>query len=226
MVINIDKLPPRHIFFYAIYTFIPLLCAFLLYSVFLSGAAHGIPDDFAVDNEQRVYLSYNTGVFVAVDCKFTNLLPPIRGGYTLSVTDDDLLTIADGTDVRIIDLSKSDLAAGRLERIELYSVPGNAPYTYGRERWQLDSQNDATYRFEGNPLYYEIYREDSCGISVFFAMPHSDYVWNLVAKSCFILFFFYIGAGLLFIKLYSKKHPEILGKRAVNPFSNTRKLSH
>lgn len=208
MVVNQPKIPPKYLFLFGVYTFIPVLVMVILISVFSGGKAHGIPYEFAVDNEQRIYMSFNSGLYVVENGRFTFLLPGYQDSYALSVSDDDMLTIADPLDIRVVNLAKSDLTSGHLEVVQKTRAPGNPLYEVGRENWKTDPQNGVTYRYEGNSHYYEILREDKDGSSVFFTMPHSDYVWNIVAKACSTLFFFYIGGGLLIILRYAKKHPE------------------
>ena len=208
MVVNQPKIPPKYLFLFGVFTFIPFLVMTILLSVFLSGTAHGVPDEFAVDNEQRIYLSFESGLYVEADGQFVFLLPEERYGYALSVSEDDMLTIADPVDIRIVDLATSDLAAGHMNVVQKTRAPDNALFDVGRENWETDPQNGVTYRCESDSFYYEILREDKDGSGVFFAMPHSDYVWNIVAKACFALFFVYIGGGMLIIFRYTKKHPE------------------
>ncbi len=206
------QIPSKYILLFGLFAMIPLIVGLMIFSVFLSGEAHGIPEDFAVDNEQRIYLSYNSGVFVVDHEQFFAIWPPERSGGALSISEDDMLTIANAADVRVVDLTRSDLKSGRLEIIESYYAPGNVLYSIGIEQHQTDPQNGVNYRYKGSFFYYEIFREDSSGSHLFFAMPHSDYVWNIAAVICFILYFLYLGSGFLIIYRYAKKHPEIWGK--------------
>jgi hypothetical protein len=203
-----SKIPPKYLFFYGVYTFIPVLVMVILISVFSSGKAHGVPNEFAVDNEQRIYMCFNSGLYVVENGRFTFLLPGQKASYALSVSDDDMLTIADPIDIRIVDLAKSDLTAGHLEVVKKNRARGNALYDIWSEDWKTDPQNGATYRIQTRSNYYEILREDASGTSVFFSMPHSDYVWNIVVKICCALFFVYFVGGFLVIFRYAKKHPE------------------
>ncbi|MEN6417694.1 MAG: hypothetical protein ABFC73_02110, partial [Clostridiaceae bacterium] len=118
MVIDFNKVPPKKLFLVGILTFMPILAALLLYSLNFTGNPQGIPHEFAVDNEERVYLSLDNGIYVAENNRLTLLMPPTRYGYALSVSDDDMLTIADASVIRIVDLAKSDLASGRMEVIQ------------------------------------------------------------------------------------------------------------
>ncbi len=53
------------------FVFIPVLVMVILISVFSGGKAHGIPYKFAVDNEQRIYMSFNSGLYVVENGRFT-----------------------------------------------------------------------------------------------------------------------------------------------------------
>ncbi len=205
---SISKILPKYLFFYGVFVFIPVLVMVILISVFSGGKAHGVPNEFAVDNEERVYMCFNSGLYVVENGRFTFLLPGQKGSYALSVSDDDMLTIADPIDIRIVDLAKSDLTAGHLEVVKKTRARGNALYDIWSEDWKTDPQNGATYRIQTRSNYYEILREDASGTSVFFTMPHSDYVWNIVVKICCALYIVYFGCVLLIIFRYAKKHPE------------------
>lgn len=208
MVAKHSELPPKYLFLFGVFTFIPVLVMVILISVFSGGKAHGVPEEFAVDNEQRIYMCFNSGLYVVENGRFTFLLPGQKGSYALSVSEDDMLTIADPSDIRIVDLAKSDLASGHLEVVKKTRARGNALYDIWSEDWKTDPQNGATYRIQTRSNYFEILREDANGTSLFFSMPHSDYVWNIIAKTAFALFFVYIGVGLLIVFRYVKKHPE------------------
>lgn len=211
MVIHIGKVSVKYFFLYILFCLIPFLCMFILVSVFLSGDAHALPCAFAVDNEQRLYLSFDSGLVAVEDGQFRFLAPSNRYNFALSVSEEDILTIAGPVDVRLVDLNQSDIASGSLQVIERYSDPDNALFDNREENWKTDVQNGVTYRYEGTSFYYEILRDDGAETSVFFAMPHSDYVWHIVAVSAFAFFFIYVGTGILVIFRYLKKHPEARG---------------
>lgn len=209
IITNLNKVPFKYIVLYSLYLLVPIVCFFILASVFLSGGAHGRPCAFAVDNEQRLYLSFDSGLVAVEDGQFRFLAPSNRYNFALSVSEEDILTIAGPVDVRLVDLNQSDIASGSLQVIERYSDPDNALFDNREENWKTDVQNGVTYRYEGTSFYYEILRDDGAETSVFFAMPHSDYVWHIVAVSAFAFFFIYVGAAVLFTRLYVKKHPEL-----------------
>ena len=208
MVARHPELPPKYLFLFGVFMCIPVLVMVILISVFSGGKAHGIPYEFAVDNEQRIYMSFNSGLYVVDNGRFVFLLSGDKGSYALSVSDDDMLTIADPLDIRIVDLAKSDLTSGHLEVVQKTRAQGNALYDIWIEDWKTDPQNGTTYRMQTRSNDYEILREDANGTSVFFTMPHSDYVWGIVVKTyCALVFAYFIG-GFLVVLRYAKKHPE------------------
>lgn len=209
MVIDFNKVPPRKLFLVGILTFIPILAALLLYSLNFTGNPQGIPHEFAVDNEERVYLSLDNGIYVAEDGRLTLLLPPTRYGYALSVSDDDILTIADASVIRIVDLAKSDLASGRMEVIQRTHSLDSALYNVWRENWETDSQNNATYRLVHITYYYEVLREDKDSSTVILKKPYSNEILDSLARNSILFLTLYLGAEIVLISIYVKKHPEI-----------------
>jgi len=208
MVGNAKEIPTKFVFTFAFFAMASLIVGILISSVFLSGKAFGIPNDFAVDNEERIYLSYNSGVYVVMDGKFYAIWPPNRDGGALSVSEDDMLTIANGAEIRVADLTRSDLKAGRLELVKSVFAPNNVLYSIGMEQHETDPQNGITYRYKGNFFYYEIYREANGTSTLFFSMPRNDYIWNLAARICVIMWSIFVVAGVLLMIAYLKKHPE------------------
>lgn len=180
-----------------------------MYSLNFTGNPQGIPHEFAVDNEERVYLSLDNGIYVAEDGLLTLLLPPTRYGYALSVSDDDMLTIADASVIRIVDLAKSDLASGRMEVIQRTHSLDSALYNVWRENWETDSQNNATYRLVHITYYYEVLREDKDGSTVILKKPYSNEILDSLARNSILLLTLYLGAEIVVIGIYVKKHPEI-----------------
>ncbi len=221
MVIDFNKVPPKKLFLVGILTFIPILAALLLYSLNFTGYPQGIPHEFAVDNEERVYLSLDNGIYVAEDDRLTLLLPPTRYGYALSVSDDDMLTIADASVIRIVDLAKSDLASGRMEVIQRTHSLDSALYNVWRENWETDSQNNATYRLVHITYYYEVLREDKDGSTVILKKPYSNEILDSLARNSILFLTLYLGAEIVLISIYVKKHPEI--QKQVTASSGMRK---
>jgi hypothetical protein len=209
IITNLNKVPFKYIVLYGLYLLVPIVCFFILASVFLSGGVHGRPCAFAVDNEQRLYLAFDNGLFIMEEGQSRLLIPTQEYDFALSISEEDILTAAGPSEVRVLDLSQVDITSDIIPAVKRYSDPDNALFGNREENWKTDVQNGVTYRYEGTSFYYEILRDDGAETSVFFAMPHSDYVWHIVAVSAFAFFFIYVGTGVLFIKLFViKKHPE------------------
>lgn len=208
MIVDLSKTPPRFFLACGAYSAFALIVIMVFLTAFTSGVVFGVPSGFAVDNEQRVYLSYSSGIYVFDQERQHAIWPPIGQSVSLSISEDDLLTIADSSDVRIIDLTKSNPIAGQLEVVKRYSGSDLTPDTNERENWKTDSQNGVTYRYQGNAFYYQIFREGNGESELFFSIPQADYVWNLAAKIAFAAFFPYVLAGLLLWGAYFKRHPE------------------
>ena len=107
MVVDLSKTPPRFFLACGMYCAFALIIIMVFAAAFTSGVTFGTPRDFAVDNEQRVYLSMQSGVFISDLGTLRAIWPSTQNGYAPSVSEDDLLTIADSLDVRA--LSKEDM---------------------------------------------------------------------------------------------------------------------
>ena len=209
MVIDFNKVPPKKLFFLGVFTFIPILAALLLYTMNFTGTPYGSPQGFAVDNEERIYISFESGLYVVVDGRFVLLLPEEQYGYALSVSEDDMLTIADASVIRIVDLAKSNLVSGRMEVVKRTHALYSALYSVWRENWETDSQNGVTYRLRHISYYYEILREDKDGSTVILRKPYSNGIWDSLARNSILFLTLYLGAEIILISFYVKKHPEI-----------------
>ena len=210
MVANSKGIPTKFVFAFGFFAMTSLIVGILFSSVFLSGKAHGIPYDFAVDNEMRIYLSFKDGVYAVDEGQFYAIWPPNRDGGALSVSEDNMLTIANGAEVRVADLTRSDLKAGRLEIVKSDFAPNNALYSIGLEDHETDRQNGITYRYKGNFFYYEIFREENGRSEQFFSMPRNDYRWNLAVKIGVFMWSIFVLVGVLLMIAYLKKNPEYL----------------
>ena len=108
-----------------------------------------------------------------------------------------MLTIANGAEIRVEDLTRSDLKSGRLEIVKSVFAPNNVLYSIGLEHHETDPQNGITYRYKGNFLYYEIYREGNGTSTLFFSMPQADRAWTLAARIGFVMWIPYVLGGIL-----------------------------
>lgn len=207
-VVDLGKVPMKFFLIWGLYAAVVLIAITAFLTAFSSGVIFGVPGDFAVDNEERIYLSYDSGVYVFDQGKRRAIWPNEDSVPALSVSEDDMLTIATGADVRVVDLTKSDLKTGRLEVVKSDFVPNNVLYSIGMDQHHSDPQNGITYRYKGNFFYYEIFREENGKSKVFYAMPQADRAWTLAARIGFAMWFPYVLSAILLWSFYFKRHPE------------------
>ena len=119
-----------------------------------------------------------------------------------------MLTMANISDVRVADLNKSDLKAGRLEVVQFYVAIDNVLYSIGMEHHQTDPQNDTTYRYQGSFHDFQIFREENGKSELLYSMPQADRVWTLAARIGFVMWIPYVLGGILLWSFYFKRHPE------------------
>ena len=63
-VVDLGKVPMKFSLVWGLYAAVAIIAIMVFFTAFSSGIVFGIPVDFAVDNEERVYLSYDSGVYV------------------------------------------------------------------------------------------------------------------------------------------------------------------
>lgn len=207
-VIDLGKVPMKFFLIWGLYSAIAIIAIMVFFTVFSSGVVFGVPGDFAVDNEERIYLSYDSGVYIIDQGERRAIWPNEKSAAVLSVSEDDMLTIATSADVRVVDLTKSDLKTGRLEIVKSDFAPNNVLHSIGLEQHETDPQNGITYRYKGNFFYYEIFREENGKSKVFYAMPQADRAWTLAARIGFAMWFPYVLSAILLWSFYFKRHPE------------------
>ena len=211
-VVDLGKVPMKFFLVWGLYSAVAIIAILVFFSAFSSGIVFGIPVDFAVDNEERVYLSYDSGVYVVDQGIRYAIWPDEKNAPALSVSEDDMLTIANTASVRVADLTRSDLESGRLEIVKSYFAPDNVLYSIGMDQHDADPQNGATYRLQSGFNNFEIYREKGGKSELFYSMPRSDRAWTLAARIGFILWFPYVLSAILLWSIYSKRHPEYVKK--------------
>ena len=206
--VDLSKVPMKVFLFWGVYSAVALIAIMVFLTAFSSGVVFGVPADFAVDNEGRVYLSYASGVYVFDQGKRYAIWPYEESGPALSVSEDDMLTMANAADVRVADLAKSDLKSGRLEIVKFYFAPENVLYSIGMDQNNSDPQNGITYRYKGNFFYYEIFRDEYGESELFFSMPQADRAWTLAVRIAFTLWIPYVLSAILLWNAYFRRHPE------------------
>ena len=211
-VVDLGKVPMKFFLVWGLYSAVAIITIMVFLTAFSSGIVFGIPVDFAVDNEERVYLSYESGVYVVEQGKRCAIWPDEKHSPALSVSEDDMLTMANVADVRVADLTRSDLKSGRLEIVKSYFAPDNVLYSIGMDQHDADPQNGATYLFQSGFNNFEIYREKGGKSELFYSMPRSDRAWTLAARIGFVLWIPYVLSAILLWSVYYKRHPEYVKK--------------
>lgn len=211
-VVDVEKVPMKFFLVWGLYATVAIVAIMVFLAAFSFGVVFGIPVDFAVDNEERVYLSYDSGVYVVEQGKRNAIRLDEKRSPALSVSEDDMLTMANFANVRVADLTRSDLKSGRLEIVKSCFAPDNVLYSIGMDQHLSDPQNGATYLFQSGFNNFEIYREKGGKSELFYSMPRSDRAWTLAAKICFILWFPYVLSAIFLWSIYYKRHPEYAKK--------------
>lgn len=207
-VVDLGKVPMKFFFIWGLYSAVAIIAIMTFFTVFSSGVLFGVPEDFAVDNEERIYLSYDSGVYVVDQGNRRAIWPNEKSTPALSISEDDMLTMANAANVRVVDLSRSDLKSGRLEIVKSYFAPDNVLYSIGMDQHHSDPQNGVTYHYQSDFNNFEIFREKSGKSELLYSMPQADRAWTLAAKIGFGLWFPYVLSAILLWSLYLKRHPE------------------
>lgn len=207
---DLSKFPKK----YKTAFFIPGVIAscFTLFSfMYMNAGPHFIPDSFAVDNEQRVYLSYNSGVYVVEDDRFYPVLSETTQSPTISITDQDMLYIANVGVYTAIDLNSSVPKDGNIQRetISADAVQGLF-HQSGIKRCEADEQGGFNYRYEKSLFWYEIVQETNQGDRILFQMPQREYELNLFVWIGAVLIALSVVIYVLISYSYAVKHPETI----------------
>lgn len=104
-VVDVEKVPMKFFLVWGLFSAVAFTAIMVFLAAFSSGVVFGVPVDFAVDNEERVYLSYESGVYVVEQGKRCAIWPDEKHSPALSVSEDDMLTMANTADVRVADLT-------------------------------------------------------------------------------------------------------------------------
>jgi len=207
-VVDLGKVPMKFFLIWGLYSAVAIIAIMAFLTAFSSGVIFGVPGDFAVDNEERIYLSYDSGVYVVDQGKRRAIWPNEERAPALSVSEDDMLTMANISDVRVVDLNKSDLKTGRLEVVQSYVAIDNVLHSIGMEQHETDPQNGATYRYQGSFHDFQIFREENGKSELLYSMPQADRGWTLAARIGFVMWIPYVLSAILLWSFYLNRHPE------------------
>ncbi|HWQ97921.1 MAG TPA: hypothetical protein VN538_07520 [Clostridia bacterium] len=207
-VVDLGKVPMKFFLIWGLYSAVAIIAIMAFLTAFSSGVIFGVPGDFAVDSEERIYLSYDSGIYVIDQGKRRAIWPNENGTPALSVSEDDMLTMANFSYVRVVDLAKSDFNSGRLEVVQSYVAIDNVLYSISMDQHHSDPQNGITYRYKGNSSYFEIFREENGKSELFYSMPPVDRAWTLAARIGFVMWIPYVLSAILLWNAYFRRHPE------------------
>ncbi len=212
MANDIRKLPRKFQIWFRIIGACGFCSAVAMFLLFFSGP-HLKPYYFAVDSEERVYLSFINGVYLAEGDRFFPVLKGTMQSPTITITDDDVLYVADMGDYTAIDLNSSKPEEGVIVQHTISADQADRIFIDRRpEREKSDEQNGSVYLFHETLFDYTIVRESDGGEQLLFQMPRSEYVLNMVAKIGFALLMQSVAVFVLTTYRYATKHPETITK--------------
>jgi hypothetical protein len=207
---DIAKIPKKsQICFWILGTFSFCFAVFMFSYVY--AGPHLKPTYFAVDNEQRVYLSFNSGVYAAEGDHFYPVLTGTTQSPAITITDDDVLYIADTGDCTAIDLKNSVLEEGIIvKQTVLADQTGDLFDQKSPGGYRTDGQGGVEYRYSRTLFEYEIVRESENGEQLLFRIPRTEYVLNMIVEIGFALLMLSVAVIVVTIYRYATKHPETI----------------
>lgn len=168
-----------------------------------------MPRYFAVDSEERVYLSFLNGVYLAQGDRFYPVLKGTQQGAMIAISDDDVLYIADMGDYSAIDLNSSAPEKGIVVKHSISAEQGDRIFVDRRpEREETDEQNGFVYIYHDSLFDYAVVRQSDGGERLLFQMPQSEFVLNMIVKIDFAIVFLSIAVLVLANYRYAEKHPD------------------
>lgn len=212
MANDIRKLPQKFQIWFRIIGACGFCSAVVMFLLFFSGP-HLVPHDFTVDSEERVYLSFINGVYLAEGDRFFPVLKGTMQSAAIAISDDDVLYVADMGDYTAIDLNSSNPKEGVIVKHTISADQADRIFIDKRpERVKSDEQNGFVYLFHETLFDYTIVRENDGGEQLLIQMPRSEYVLNMVAKTGFALLMLSVAVFVLTSYRYATKHPEMITK--------------
>lgn len=212
MANDIRKLPRKFQIWFRIIGACGFCSAVVMLLLFFTGP-HLVPHDFTVDSEERVYLSFINGVYLAEGDRFFPVLKGTMQSAAITISDDDVLYVADMGDYTAIDLNSSKPEEGIIVQHTISADQADRIFIDKRpERVKSDEQNGSVYLFHETLFGYTIVREIDGGEQLLFQMPRLEFVLNMVAKTGFALLMLSVAVFVLTTYRYATKHPETITK--------------
>ncbi len=195
----------------ALYIFGVVVFCFTVFNfVYVNDGPHLMPDFFAVDNEQRVYLSYNSGVYVVEDDRFYPVLSETTQSPTVYITDQDMLYVANVGVYTAIDLNTSVPKDGNIQSEIVSADAVRGMFDHHEDSYhKTDEQNGTHYRYDRGLFRYEIVQETNQEDRILFQMPQSELILNAFMSIGFVLLLACAAVSVLLVYRYAQTHPEI-----------------
>jgi len=179
---------------------------------YVNPGPHLFPEDFALDNEQRIYLSFGSGVYLVGDNGFDPVFTNTSHSPAIAISEDDTLYVSLDDALTAIDLRTSLPSTGIIQLTTADSGTAKLLFDQKAETDDItDEQSGLQYRFDKTLLDYRIVRETAQGDQTVYTMPRSEFVLNLAVLSGYALMMILIAVSLLIVYRYAKRHPEIRG---------------
>lgn len=132
---------------------------------------------------------------------------------TITISDENVLYVADRGDYTAIELNRSAPEEGVIVK---HSIPadqaGDLIDQRTLEQRKFDEQDGIHYRYKKSLFDYAVVRDNVGGERLLFQMPRSEYVLNMVAEIGFALLMLCIAVFVLTNYRYASKHPETIVK--------------
>ncbi|HWQ97922.1 MAG TPA: hypothetical protein VN538_07525 [Clostridia bacterium] len=184
-------------------------CNALVMFILLFSGPHLMPRYFAVDREERVYLSFLNGVYLAEGDRFYPVIKGTQQGAMIAISDDNVMYVADMGDYSAIDLNSSVPEEGIVVKHTISADQGDRIFVDKRpEREETDEQDGLVYIYHDSLFDYAVVRQSDGGERLLFQMPQSEFVLNMIVKIGFAIVFLSIAVLVLATYRYADKHPD------------------
>ena len=208
MAYDIRKLPRKFQIWFRIISACGFCSATVMFLLLFTGP-HLVPYYFAVDSEERVYLSFINGVYLAEGDRFYPVLKGTMKFATITISDDEVLYVANMGDYSAIDLNSSKPEEGVIAKHTISADQADRIFVDKRpERVKSDEQNGFIYLFHETLFDYAVVRQSVGGDRLLFQMPQSEFVLNMIMKIGFAIIFLSIVVFVLATYRDKSKHPE------------------
>ncbi|MEA4939522.1 MAG: hypothetical protein VB091_08045 [Christensenella sp.] len=207
---DLSKFPKKYIIAFLI--LVTFASCFALFSfMYMNAGPHFIPDFFAIDNEQRVYLSFESGVYVVDGDRFYPVLSETTQSPTIYISDQDMLYVANVGVYTAIDLNTSVPKDGNIQSEIVSADAVRGMFDHDEDSYhKTDEQNGNHYRYDKGLFQYEIVQETNQGDRVLYQMPQSEYELNLFEWIGAVIIVLWAIVTFLISYSYAVKHPETI----------------